>query len=157
MIRALLLVSAVGAGVGAGVFFAFSTFVMRALGTLPTVQGVAAMQAVNRAAPHPLFMLVLFGTAATGVAAGVSALRDPSAPGAAPAIVGAGLALVPVILTICYHVPYNDRLAGLDPVAPATADYWAAYLSRWTAANHVRCLTGIGAATSFALAYRGLR
>ncbi|GAB2824350.1 DUF1772 domain-containing protein [Actinocorallia aurea] len=157
MVRALLLVSTVGAGVGAGVFFAFSTFVMRALGTLPPAEGAAAMQAINRAAPHPLFMLVLFGSAATGVAAGISALRDISAPGAWWTVAGAVLVLVPVILTIVYHVPYNDRLNALDASAPATADFWAAYLSRWTAANHVRCLSGIAAAVSFAVAYRSAR
>ncbi|MDX6743828.1 DUF1772 domain-containing protein [Actinocorallia sp. A-T 12471] len=157
MTRVLLLASAVGAGVGSGVFFAFSTFVMRALGTLPPAQGVAAMQAVNRAAPHPLFMLVLFGTAATGVAAGVTALRDTSAPGAALTVAGAALALAPVVLTVVYHVPYNNRLDALDPLAPVTVDFWTAYLSRWTAVNHVRFLTGAAAATCFAAAYRGAR
>ena len=34
----------------AGVFFAFSPFVMKALARLPAEQGVAAMQAINVAA-----------------------------------------------------------------------------------------------------------
>lgn len=157
MTRVLLLVSTVGAGVGAGVFFAFSTFVMRALGTLPAAQGAAAMQAVNRAAPHPLFMLALFGTAVTGVVAGAAGLRDTAAPGAGWAIAGAALYLVPVVLTIVYHVPYNNQLNALDAAAPATADFWNTYLSRWTALNHVRCLGAVAAAAAFALAYRGTR
>ena len=49
----LTLVAAVGAGLVGGVFFAFSAFVMRALRGLPDEQGLAAMQAVNRAAPAP--------------------------------------------------------------------------------------------------------
>ena len=41
---ALTLVSALGCGLIAGAFFAFSSFVMKALGRLPPPQGIAAMQ-----------------------------------------------------------------------------------------------------------------
>jgi uncharacterized membrane protein len=40
---ALTLFAALGCGVVAGVFFAFSAFVMRALASLPALQGIAAM------------------------------------------------------------------------------------------------------------------
>ena len=56
--------AAVGAGTAGGVFFAFSTFVMRALDRLPPAHSLAAMQAINKDAPNPLFMAALFGTAA---------------------------------------------------------------------------------------------
>ncbi len=157
MNRALLLVSAVGAGVSGGVFFAFSTFVMRGLGASPPVQGAAAMQAINRAAPNPLFMLALLGTAVTGVIVGVMGLRDLSAPSAVYAVVGACLYLIPIVLTVVYHVPYNNQLEALDATAPATADFWTTYLSRWTAFNHLRCLGALAAAVSFTLAYRSAK
>ncbi|MBO0818411.1 MAG: hypothetical protein J2P30_25030, partial [Actinobacteria bacterium] len=66
--RILTIIAAVGTGVSAGVFFAFSTFVMKALGRLPAIQGISAMQALNKAAPAPLFMLALFGTGALSIA-----------------------------------------------------------------------------------------
>lgn len=157
MNRTLLLVSAVGAGVSGGVFFAFSTFVMRGLGGIPPAQGAAAMQAINRAAPSPLFMLALFGTAVTGVIVGVAGLRDMSVPGAVYAVVGAALYLLPVVLTVAYHVPYNNQLEALDVSLPASADFWTTYLSRWTAVNHLRCLGALGAAVSFTLAYRSIK
>ena len=47
----------------AGVFFAFSAFVMRALARLPAPQGIAAMRAINVVAVTPAFMVALFGTA----------------------------------------------------------------------------------------------
>ena len=53
----LTLFAALGCGVVAGVFFAFSTFVMRALARLPARQGIAAMQAINVAAVTPAFMM----------------------------------------------------------------------------------------------------
>jgi uncharacterized membrane protein len=46
----LTLFAALGCAMMAGVFFAFSTFVMMALARLPAEQGVAAMQAINVAA-----------------------------------------------------------------------------------------------------------
>jgi uncharacterized membrane protein len=59
----LTFVSALGCGLMAGVFFAFSAFVMKALSRLPAAQGIAAMQSINVAAITPLFMAALFGTA----------------------------------------------------------------------------------------------
>ena len=55
--------AALGCGVVAGVFFAFSAFVMKGLDRLPAPRAVEAMQEINAAAPTPAFMAVLFGTA----------------------------------------------------------------------------------------------
>ena len=45
----LTISSALGSGLMAGVFFAFSTFVMRALARRPFAEGIGAMQELN----HP--------------------------------------------------------------------------------------------------------
>src|SRR5690606_29761669 len=47
---ALTWAAAVGSALVAGVFFAFSSFVMPALATLPAAPAIRAMQAINRAA-----------------------------------------------------------------------------------------------------------
>lgn len=47
LIRVLTLVSALGCGLMAGFFFAFSACVMNALARLPASGGIAAMQAIN--------------------------------------------------------------------------------------------------------------
>lgn len=60
---ALKLLPALGCGLVAGVFFAFSTFVMSALARLQPAQGIAAMQSINITAINPLFMMAIFGTA----------------------------------------------------------------------------------------------
>src|SRR5690606_28980359 len=44
---ALVLLAALGCALMAGLFFAFSVAVMRALGALPAAQGIAAMQSIN--------------------------------------------------------------------------------------------------------------
>ena len=62
-------IAALGCGLIAGVFFAFSAFVMDALARLTSAQGIAAMQSINVKvvkSPFP-FLAVLFGTAAACV------------------------------------------------------------------------------------------
>jgi uncharacterized membrane protein len=46
-LAALTVVAALGCGLNAGVFFAFSSFVMKALARLQPAQGIAAMQSIN--------------------------------------------------------------------------------------------------------------
>jgi len=65
--QALTIVCATGAATAAGTFFTFSTFTIAGLRRLEPAQGAAAMQAINKEAPTPLFMLLLFGTGARGV------------------------------------------------------------------------------------------
>src|SRR5687767_8238217 len=56
------LVAALGAGLIAGVFFAFSTFVMPALARLPAAQGIAAMQSINITVMNRWFLAAFMGT-----------------------------------------------------------------------------------------------
>ncbi|TBR24737.1 MAG: hypothetical protein EPO10_25145, partial [Reyranella sp.] len=55
--------AAVGSGLVAGIFYAFSSFVMGALGRLPPGHGIEAMQAINVVVINRSFMLAFFGTA----------------------------------------------------------------------------------------------
>jgi len=57
-------VAALGSATVGGVFYGFSTFIMRGLRQLPPASGAAAMQQINIAAVRPGLMAALFGTAA---------------------------------------------------------------------------------------------
>src|SRR5262245_55064725 len=96
--RTLTIIAALGAGISGGVFFAFSTFVMQALGRLPGAEGISAMNAINKAAPTPLFMLTLFGTAGVGITLSVVALRNLDQHWAPYLLIGSALYLVCVIV-----------------------------------------------------------
>lgn len=152
--RTLTLVAAIGAGLSAGVFFAFSTFVMKAVGRLPDAQGISAMQAINKAAPTPPFMAALFGTAAVCVALGAWALSRLSQPRAVWLLVGCGLYLVAIVLTAVYHVPHNNALATLDPLSAGAGAKWRDYLGGWVPWNHVRTLASLASAIIFTVALR---
>ena len=153
LLVALTLVAALGCGLNAGVFFAFSGFVMTGLRRLPAAQGIAAMQSINVTAVTPAFMSALFGTAIACLAtivSGVSAWEESYGPW----LVGGGAAylLGTIGLTIGYHVPRNNALASVGPESADGARYWKRYLSEWTAWNHVRAAAGLGAAAALCVA-----
>ena len=150
----LTAVAAVGAAVAGGVFFAFSDFVMRALRRLPDQSGLAAMQAINRAAPSPGFMTVLFGTGVVCVAIVVCAVPRHDEPLARQEILGSALYLVSIALTIAYHVPRNQALARVDPASGDPRGAWRSYAGAWTAWNHLRTATSVAAAVTFVHALR---
>jgi uncharacterized membrane protein len=74
LLRVLTLISALGSGLMAGFFFAFSVSVMKALSRLPPAQGIAAMQSINVVVINPVFLIAFFGTAAACAAVAISAL-----------------------------------------------------------------------------------
>ena len=60
----LAFAAALGAGLIGGVFYAFSTVVMKALARRPVNDAIAAMQAINVAVMNPMFRGAFLGTAA---------------------------------------------------------------------------------------------
>lgn len=147
----LTLFATLGCGVVAGVFFAFSAFVMKALARLPASQAIAAMQAINAAALTPAFMAALFGTALACGALIVSSLLAWGEPFAAYLLVGGALYLLGAIgPTGVYNVPRNEALAGVEPHGAGAEDRWSRYLSGWTAWNHVRFAAALAASATLA-------
>ena len=152
-ISILTFAAALGCGLVAGIFFAFSTFVMRALGSVTSPQGIAAMQSINVMVLNRWFFAVFFGTAACCLALVVAALFSWSRPGAACLLIAGLLYLVGTILvTIVCNVPLNDALAALNPASADAAQTWANYLKSWTAWNHVRTIAAFAAAALLTVA-----
>jgi uncharacterized membrane protein len=146
----LTLAAALGCGLGAGFFLAFSTCVMPALGRLPAPQSVQAMQTINVVVINPVFMTALFGTAIVCLASIVGALADWDASYGPYVLAGGAVYLLGVIaVTMGANVPRNNALAGLDPAGAEAAGYWPRYLSEWTAWNHVRTVAPLIASGLF--------
>lgn len=151
------LLSAIGCGLIAGVFLAFSTSVMKALGTLLPAQGIAAMQSINVVIINPWFLTPFLGTAVMCACMLVASILRWSDPRASYWLVGSVLYLAGAFLvTMLFNVPRNDALAAVTPTSPEGARLWAAYLSTWTMWNHVRTVAALAAAVLFTIA-RGFR
>ncbi|PHJ55347.1 membrane protein [Nostoc linckia z18] len=150
---ALKLFTALGCGLVAGVFFAFSTFVMSALARLQPKEGIIAMQSINITVINPLFMTALFGTALACLFLAIGSLLKWHQPGATYLLTGSLLYLIGTILvTIVFNVPLNDALAIAKPDTTEGANLWARYLTNWTLWNHVRTIAAFGAAALLTIA-----
>jgi uncharacterized membrane protein len=151
----LTFLSALGAGVMAGFFFAFSMCVMTALGRQPPAAGISAMQSINVVVLNPWFFAAFFGTAVACIILVVLALIGWSKPGALFLFVGSLAYLIGSIgVTIVFNVPLNNRLAAISPDSSEGAAMWTCYLSDWTVWNHVRTVACLAAAAAFTLALR---
>ena len=147
------LAALLGSATIGGVFFAFSTFVMRALAQLPTAQGVAAMQRINVVVLTPAFLGVFVGTAVLAAAIAVLALAGWD-PARSPWRLAAALLYIVGTfgVTMACNVPRNARLAALPADSPDALAYWPVYVREWTAWNTVRTAAALAAAACLALA-----
>jgi len=148
-------VAALGAGLIAGTFFAFSAFVMAALGRLPAAQGIAAMQSINVVVLNPAFLGVFVGTAVLGVVLLIAAFFGWPSGRAMYLAAGAVFYVAGCFLvTVIFNVPLNNALAATSPDSTAGAELWKNYLSRWTLWNSVRTAASLLASAAFILALR---
>jgi uncharacterized membrane protein len=146
LVQYLTLATALGCGLSAGVFFAFSSFVMPALDRLAPAQSIRAMNSINKLAVTPLFMAALFGTALACAVLGVWSVASWGERPAALVLAGCALFLLgAIVVTVAANVPLNDALMDVDPEAADAATRWSSYLSDWTLWNHARAATAIAA------------
>ena len=154
-VNVLILLSALGSGLIAGVFFAFSSFVMGALGRLPAPQGIASMQSINIVVINPVFMTVFLGTAALCAVLAYWAGTHWGDPHALWVMIGAVSCLAgSLLVTMAFNVPLNNALAVADPASAQAASLWANYLGAWNSWNHLRGLAAFAASTAFIIAQR---
>lgn len=150
---ASMLFAAIASALSAGIFFAFSTFVMQALAQQPPAQGIATMQAINITVINPWFMAAFFGPAAASILLILFSLRQWHQPGSALGLAGGLLYLIGTIgVTIAFNIPLNDALASVTPSSVEGTRLWAKFLTNWTFWNHVRTTAALLAAALFAIA-----
>ena len=128
MIWTVTVLAALGSGLIAGLFFAFSVSVM--------------------------FGLVFFGTAIASLFLGGFALFRWHERASAYLLAGALLYVVGSFgVTLVFNVPRNNALARLDAAAGDVGGRWSRYVAEWTAWNHVRLIASLLASGSFTIAY----
>ena len=144
------LFAALGCGLMAGVFFAFSNFVMKAL---DRTQAIAAMQSINVLVLNPLFLGIFVGTAIACGFLGIYSLLHWQSPGSVYRLAGSALYLVGTFgVTAAFNVPLNNTLASVDPSKPEAVHAWRSYVASWTRWNHVRTIAALAAAAALTIA-----
>jgi uncharacterized membrane protein len=147
VIFALTFAAAIGSGLVAGIFFAFSSFVMAALGRLPPKHGIAAMQSINVTVLNPVFMLAFAGTGVLCLALAAGSYFWWDHAGGKLVLIASVIYVAGCIgVTKFFNVPLNDALAAVQAGAPEAANLWSRYLAEWTAWNTVRTVASLASA-----------
>jgi uncharacterized membrane protein len=147
---ALTFTAAIGSGLVAGIFFAFSTFVMPALGRILPEQGIAAMQSISITVLNPAFFIAFLGTGAVCLALAAGSYVWWGEASGKLVLAASLIYLVGCIgVTMVCNVPLNNALAAAQPNTPEAATLWSRYLNTWTAWNHLRTVAPLLSAILF--------
>ena len=145
-----LVAAAIGSGLVAGIFFAFSTFIMTAFSRIPVEQAIAAMNSINVTIVRSPFMALFVPTAILCLVIAALALMNWRGGASALMLAGAALYIVASFLsTIIFNVPMNDALAKVSGGGAEATALWATYLRDWTWWNHVRTAASLLASVAF--------
>lgn len=139
--------AAVSTATVGGIFYAFSTFVMKGLDRTEPVEALTAMRGINsEAQANAPFLILFIGSSLLALGVGIAAALRLSQPGGGYVLAGAVLGLVAFVVTMAFNVPLNNRLDALNPANLTTVEAlreWRAYLVPWTAWNHVRTVAPV--------------
>lgn len=149
----LTFAAAIGCGLIAGVFLAFSSFVMKALARLSSNEGIAAMQSISVVVLRSVFIVVFIVTAIDCVVVAIPALVRGHGLSAILVLAGSALYIAGAfIVTGVFNVPRNELLATVNGNDPHSEAVWKEYVSSWTVWNHVRTVSALAAGGCFILA-----
>lgn len=137
-------IASLSAGLMAGIYFAFSTFVMRSFDQLGAAQAADAMNTINEVILRSWFMTLFFGSTLLYAALAGFAVFDTDLAGrwwlfAAGLIYVVGMFLC----TALFNVPLNNRLAAAGDDDSVKAETWKHYFIYWTRWNHLRTVCSL--------------
>ena len=146
--------AAVGSGLIGGVFFIFSTTIMRTFGRMAPGEGMAAMKMINVVIINPMFLGVFLGTGVLCAVLAVASIVGWSRTGSGWMLAGALLYLIgSLAVTMIFNVPMNNALAAADATSPEGQNVWADYLTNWTIWNHIRTVFSLAASASLIVGF----
>jgi uncharacterized membrane protein len=149
----LAFLAAVSSGMIAGVLFAFSAFVMKALTRIKPEQGIAAMQSINITVQNLLCSLLFFGTGLASLFLLVMSLLRWEDPGTEYLLAGSVFYLFGgLLVTGAFNVPLNNKLAAVQPDHAEGHRFWNIFTARWMVWNHVRTVACILTSVSYTVA-----
>ncbi len=136
-VTVLILISTLSSALVAGMFYAFSSFVMAALGRIPGNEGINAMNSINVTVITPSFIVFFMGSALLGIVLGGWALLSISQFDSQLILLACLLYVVGCFgVTMVFNVPLNNQLAATSPTDGNV--FWQSYLQTWTLWNTVR-------------------
>lgn len=144
IVTVLLWIAALSSGLIAGVYFAFSVFIMKAFSKLKVEQAIVAMNAINETILHSLFMPVFFGSSIISVLLIIIAVNQWNNAGSGLMLITGLVYFIGMFLcTAVFNVPLNNSLAELVYSSSNAKEVWLHYLKTWTMWNHLRMVSSL--------------
>ena len=144
LITALLWTAALGSGLIAGIYFAFSVFIMQAFGKIDASQSIAAMNSINETILRSLFMPLFFGSSIISVLLVIVAFANWGEAGAELTLIAGAVYFAGMfVCTVVFNAPLNNSLVRLDSKSDDASQIWSRYLVTWTRWNHLRTVSSL--------------
>ena len=125
-VTVLLWTAALSSGLMAGVYFAFSVFIMKAFGKIETAQSIAAMNSINETILRSLFMPVFFGSSIVSVLLIIVAFAQWGEAGSGLIFIAGATYFVGMFMcTVVFNVPLNNLLARLNKDSANVQEAWS--------------------------------
>ncbi len=149
----MLILLIVLTGLMAGIYFAFSVFIMQSLNTLSSLQAAQAMNAINDVIVNTLFLPLFFGSTLWYAGLMVWTFSDWQGDRSLMVLAAATLYIVGMFAVTAFgNVPLNNRLKAQAKHDAALQSYWGEYQEAWTRLNHLRTVSCMAACALLTLA-----
>lgn len=138
-----------GCALMAGVYFAFSAFIMKALAAVGYA-GTSAMNSINTVILRSAFLPLFFGTTIASAALIVFGVLEIGTARGLLLVIGGVVYVAGMFgVTMFCNVPLNNALAAVAAESRTGDAIWRDYVVRWTRWNHVRTACCLLAAAAF--------
>ncbi|MDH3693123.1 MAG: DUF1772 domain-containing protein [Gammaproteobacteria bacterium] len=133
IVTVLVWAAALSSGIMAGIYFAFSVFIIQVFGKIDTAHSIAVMNAINKTNLRSAFMPLFFGSSIVAALLIIVAFARSGEIGAGLILMAGTIYFVGMfVCTIVFNVPRNNTLATVDPSSMNAQDTWTDYLNTWT-------------------------
>jgi uncharacterized membrane protein len=140
----LLVITTTLVALMAGVFFAFSTFVMSSINKLPPENAVSIFQLINLEVPQSLFGILFAITPIFCVLVMIFSFWEKN-KAATILIFVAGVVYLfgSLMITMFFNIPLNNELATVSVNTPNIQELWIKFYQPWIFWNHVRTVASV--------------
>jgi uncharacterized membrane protein len=144
IITVLLWAAALGSGLVAGIYFAFSAFIMQAFDKIDATHSIAAMNSINKTILRSLFMPLFFSSSIVSVLLIIVAIAHWSEAGSGLTLIAGAVYFIGMfVCTVLFNVPLNNSLARPSSTSDDALLVWSHYLATWTRWNHLRTVSSL--------------
>lgn len=144
LITLTVVLALIGSTLIGGVFFAFSSFIMKALAQRPAMEGIKAMQSINIVVINPVFIGAFIGTALISLLLSIISVATWDMQASPYFLIGGLFYIIGTFMvTVMGNVPLNNQLAVVKNNTPDASDIWHQYQKRWTRLNTIRTVCAL--------------